>query len=54
MTRPARAEMPETKKAMAKQENIIHPMSPEASAQFFRTEQERYAMLAKKADVKLE
>lgn len=47
-------ETPETKEAMAKQENIIHPMSPEASAQFFRSEQERYAKLAKKADVKLE
>jgi tripartite-type tricarboxylate transporter receptor subunit TctC len=45
---------PETQEAMAKQENIIHPMSPEASAQYFRGEQERYARLAKKADVKLE
>ena len=31
-------ETPETKEAMAKQENIIRPMSPEASAQFFRSE----------------
>jgi tripartite-type tricarboxylate transporter receptor subunit TctC len=45
---------PETKQAMDKQQNIIHPMSPEASAQFFRTEQERYAKLAKKAGVTLE
>ena len=45
---------PETQDAMARQENIIHPMSPEASAQYFRREQERYANLAKKADVKLE
>ena len=45
---------PETKEAMAKQENVIHPLSPEASAQYFRSEQERYAKLAKKADVKLE
>jgi tripartite-type tricarboxylate transporter receptor subunit TctC len=45
---------PETKDAMAKQENIIHPLSPEASAQYFRSEQERYAKLAKKADVKLD
>jgi len=45
---------PETKDAMAKQENIIHPLSAEASAQYFRSEQERYAKLAKKADVKLE
>ncbi|HYN63500.1 MAG TPA: tripartite tricarboxylate transporter substrate binding protein [Candidatus Limnocylindrales bacterium] len=45
---------PEAKEAMAKQENIINPMSPEASAQYFRSEQERYARLAKRADVKLE
>jgi tripartite-type tricarboxylate transporter receptor subunit TctC len=45
---------PETKEAMARQENVIHPLSPEASAQYFRSEQERYAKLAKKADVKLE
>jgi tripartite-type tricarboxylate transporter receptor subunit TctC len=47
-------DMPETKEAMAKQENIIAPMSPEASAQFFRTEQARYARLVKKANVSLE
>ncbi len=45
---------PETRDAMAKQQNIIRPMSPEASALFFRTEQERYAKLAKKAGVRLE
>lgn len=42
---------PETKEAMAKQENIINPMSPEASLQFFKTEQERYARLVKKANI---
>jgi tripartite-type tricarboxylate transporter receptor subunit TctC len=46
--------MPETKEAMAKQENIINPMTPEASAQFFRTEQERYARLVKKANITLD
>lgn len=45
---------PETKEAMARQENVIHPLSPEASALYFRSEQDRYAKLAKKADVKLE
>ncbi|MDM0049692.1 tripartite tricarboxylate transporter substrate binding protein [Variovorax sp. J22R115] len=45
---------PETKDAMAKQENIINPMSPEASAQFFKTEQERYAKLVKKANITAE
>ncbi|MDP4073554.1 tripartite tricarboxylate transporter substrate binding protein [Acidovorax sp. A1169] len=46
--------MPETKEAMAKQENIINPMAPEASLQFFKTEQERYARLVKKAGVTVE
>ena len=46
--------MPETKEAMAKQENVINPMKPEASAQFFRTEQERYARLVKRANITLE
>ncbi|MDM0014891.1 tripartite tricarboxylate transporter substrate binding protein [Variovorax sp. J22P168] len=42
---------PETKEAMAKQENIIKPMTPEASAQYFKSEQERYARLVKKANI---
>jgi len=46
--------MPETKEAMAKQENAINPMSPEASALFFKTEQERYAKLVKKANITLD
>ena len=45
---------PDVKAAMAKQENVIAPMSPEATATFMRTEQERYARLAKKADIKLD
>ena len=46
--------MPEAAQAMAKQENIINPMSPEASLQFFKTEQERYARLVKKANITAE
>ena len=46
--------MPETREAMAKQENIINPMTPEASLQFFKTEQERYSRLVKKAGVTVE
>jgi len=46
--------MPETREAMAKQENIINPMSPEASVQFFKTEQERYARLVRKANITAE
>jgi len=47
--------MPEAAQAMAKQENIINPSStPEAAVQFFRSEQERYARLVKKANITLE
>jgi tripartite-type tricarboxylate transporter receptor subunit TctC len=45
---------PETREAMAKQDNVIQPMTPEASLQFFRSEQERYARLVKKAGVEVE
>ena len=47
-------EMPEVKEAMAKQQNIIHPTSSEAAAQFLKNEQARYARLVQKADVKLD
>ena len=43
--------MPEAVQAMAKQENIITPSTPEAAVQFFRSEQERYARLVKKANI---
>lgn len=45
---------PEVKAAMARQENIIHPTSPEAALQFFKTEQARYARLVHKAQVKVD
>ncbi len=45
---------PEVKAAMAKQDNFINPTSPEAALQFFKTEQERYARLVKKAGIALE
>lgn len=45
---------PEVKAAMAKQDNAIAPTTPEAAAQFFKTEQERYARLVKKAGVTLD
>jgi tripartite-type tricarboxylate transporter receptor subunit TctC len=44
----------DVKAAMAKQENIIAPTTPEAAAAFMKSEQERYARLAKKADIKLD
>ena len=44
----------DVKAAMARQDNVIDPTTPEAAAQFFRTEQERYARLVKKAGVSLD
>jgi len=40
--------------SMDKQGNAINPSTPEAAAQFFRSEMARYAALVKKADVKVE
>lgn len=45
---------PEAKEAMARQENLINPSSPEAAVQFFRSEQERYGRLVKKANITLD
>lgn len=45
---------PTVKATMAKQDNVINPMSPQASAQFLKSEQERFAKLVAKADVKLD
>lgn len=45
---------PEVKSAMLRQDNFIAPTSPEAALQFFKTEQERYARLVKKADIKMD
>jgi tripartite-type tricarboxylate transporter receptor subunit TctC len=45
---------PEVKEAMAKQENVIHPGTPEQAAAFFRSEQERYAKVVKKAAISLD
>jgi hypothetical protein len=44
----------ETKDAMAKQENVIYPMTPEAPPRFFTSEGKRYAKLDKKTEVKLD
>lgn len=44
----------EVKAAMARQENVIAPTTPEAALHFFKTEQERYGRLVKKADIKLD
>ena len=45
---------PETKEAMAKQENLINPTTPDAAAAFFKSEQDRYARLVKKANITLD
>ena len=44
----------EGKAAMAQQENVIAPTSPDAAAQFLASEQDRYAKLVKKANIVLE
>ena len=45
---------PEVQEAMAKQGNTIRLSTPEAAAQYFKTELEKYARLVKKAGVKLD
>lgn len=45
---------PEVREAMAKQENEIHPSTPEAAAEFFCSEHERCARLVKRSDIKLD
>lgn len=45
---------PEVKTAMAKQDNFISPLAPDASARFLKSEQERYARLVAKANIKLD
>lgn len=44
----------DVKAVMAKQDNFINPTTPEAAAQFFKSEQERYARLVKKAGITLD
>ena len=45
---------PEVREAMARQDNIINPSTPEVAAKFFKSEQERYARLVKKANIALD
>lgn len=45
---------PEVKAAMAKQDNIIHPTTPEQAAKFMASEQDRYARLVQKIGLKLD
>lgn len=45
---------PEVVEALKKQATVIKPGSPEAAARYFRTEEDRYAGLVKKANVKVE
>lgn len=45
---------PEVVEALKKQATVIKPGSPEAAARYFRTEADRYAVLVKKANVKVE
>jgi tripartite-type tricarboxylate transporter receptor subunit TctC len=50
----AASAMPDVQDAMAKQGNVLNPSTPEAAAAFFRSEQQRYAKLVTKANVKID
>lgn len=45
---------PEVKAAMARQENFINPSTPDAAAKFLKSEQDRYARLVAKANIKID
>ena len=45
---------PDVKATMAKQDNVIHPTTPDAAVKFLKTEQDRYARLVSKANIKLD
>ena len=45
---------PDVKATMAKQDNLINPTSPDAAARFLKSEQDRYARLVSKANIKLD
>lgn len=45
---------PEVKAAMAKQDNFINPTTPDAAAKFLKSEQDRYARIVTKANIKLD
>lgn len=46
--------LPEAKEAMAKQDNVLHSLSPADTGNFMRTEVERFGQLVKKANVTVE
>jgi tripartite-type tricarboxylate transporter receptor subunit TctC len=45
---------PDVKAAMDKQDNLIHPSTPEQAVAFFRSEEARYAHIVQKADVRID
>lgn len=45
---------PDVKLAMTKQDNVINPTTPEAAAKFLKSEQDRYARIVAKANIKLD
>jgi tripartite-type tricarboxylate transporter receptor subunit TctC len=45
---------PDVQAAMARQDNLVAPTTPDAAAQYFRTEQQRYARLVEKAHIALD
>jgi len=44
----------DVKASMAKQDNVINPTTPDAAANFLKTEQARYARLVTKANIKID
>ena len=44
----------DVKAAMVKQENFINPTTPDAAAKFLKAEQDRYARLVAKANIKID
>ena len=45
---------PELQATMEKQNNVIHPSSPDEAVKFFKSELDRYAGLVKRADIKVD
>ncbi len=45
---------PEVKAAMVKQDNVINPTTSEAAVKFLKSEQDRYARIVAKANIKLD
>jgi tripartite-type tricarboxylate transporter receptor subunit TctC len=45
---------PEVREQMDRQGNVIQPTTPEAAVQYFRSEQDRYAKIVRKTEIKVD